>query len=462
MPINESIEYFPLFDPESTGDAPGAFAAIGTGVAAVGTPNALGGAGAVVLYAYSSAKNAWGYIGVLTGSKIEGIQQVRGLGSSCVAVGDALIVGAQGDASTPGRVFVLSPPYGAWSYTAIPVIAELARREPVKGDTFGASVSHCSDGTDDYVAVGAPSSAPPPGVSGAGQVFIFRGLEASNSPWSTTPITNPNAAGSATDRFGASVAISTPDQADGTLTLAVGAPGANEGQGTVYYGRTAERGTWASMQFGEPLVPTFPDAGEDVKTSDFGRAIALTGGVTLAVGSPNDPNPGEKIEGTGAVWIYNFQDGSFVSDGAGAALFGAAADAKFGTSVAFSRGSSAGPAHLVVGAPGANRAYRYVNPGDGKPLTQDAEYASFVGKDGDRFGTSVAASSNESGVWCVVGSPGVPSAGQDGGGFLFVDGDPAPKWMDAPALIAEPPVRWGGLNPDWWKKWTPQIPKYLG
>lgn len=464
MSINESIEYFPLFNPESVNDSPGASAAIGTGIAAIGTPDALGGAGAVVFYSYSAAKNAWGYVGVLTGSKIEGVEQVRALGSSCVAFGDTVIVGASGDAKTPGRVFVLSPPYGAWSYTSIPVISELARSEPTKGDSFGASVAHCFDGTADYVAVGAPDAAPPLGVTGGGQIFIFRGLGASNTPWSTTPIANRDAAGSATDRFGASVAIGPSSdgsgQSDGTLTLAVGAPGAHGGQGAVYLGRTTEAGNWTSpFRLGETLEPTFPDAADDFRTAGFGTSIALSGGMTLAVGSPNDPNFADQIEGTGSVWIYTNRDGSFVAKDSGAALYGPVADSRFGTSLAFVDTGR----FLIVGAPGMSRAFRYAHDvGDDKPdFTQDAEYASIVSKPGDRFGTSVAASTCQLGAWCLVGGAGDPKTEVDGGGFLYVDGEPVPTWMDAPRLIAGPPLRWGGMPPDWWKKWTPQIPKYL-
>jgi hypothetical protein len=464
MPINESIEYFPLFNPQTESDSPGAAAAIGNAVAALGAPDALGGAGAVVLYSYSAAKNAWGYVGVLTGSSIEGTEQVRALGSSCVAFGDTVIVGARGDAKTPGRAFVLSPPYGAWSYTSIPVIAEIARSEPTKGDSFGASIAHCFDGTADYVAVGAPDAAPPLGVSGVGQVFIFRGLGASNTPWSTTPIVNRDPAGSATDRFGASVAINPAgggtNQPEGTLTLAVGAPGAYEGQGAVYVGRTTEAGSWTSpFRFGEAMVPTFPDAADDFRTSGFGTSVAMIGGVTLAVGSPSDPNFADQIEGTGAVWIYSYREDAFVATDGGASIYGPSADSKFGTSVAFSEAGR----HLVVGAPGAGRAYRYISEtGDGSAaFIQDAEYASLVGKAGDRFGAAVAASTCPLGSWCLVGAPGNPKAQLDGGGFLYVDGEPVPTWMDTPRLIAQPPLRWGGMPPDWWKKWTPQIPKYL-
>src|ERR1700722_8660535 len=265
MSINESIEYFPIFDPETTADSPGLSAAIGSGIAAVGSPDALGGAGAVVLYFYSAAQNGWGYVGVLAGSKIGGAGEVRALGSACVAFGDTVIIGAQGDASTPGRVFVVSPPYGTWSYAAIPVVAELAPRDPARGDLFGASVAHCFDGTADYVAVGAPAAAPPRGASGSGQVHIFRGLDASTTPWSTQPIANPNPAGTATDLFGASIAINPSgdgsNQWDGTLTLAVGAPGANGGEGAVYVGRTTDKGSWPTpFQLDQALTPRFSGA----------------------------------------------------------------------------------------------------------------------------------------------------------------------------------------------------------
>jgi hypothetical protein len=478
----ESIEYLPVFDPETTADTPGVSAAIGSGVAAVGTPDALGGAGAVVLYLYSAARNAWGYVGVLAGSKITGSEQVRGLGSSCVAFGDTVIVGAQGASDTPGRVFVLSPPYGAWSYTAIPVVAELTPREPTKGDMFGASIAHCSDGTIDYIAVGAPGAPPARGASGNGQVYIFRGLDASNTPWSTSPIANPNPAGTATDQFGVSVAINPSgdgsDQWDGSLTLAVGAPGADDGQGAVYVGRTPEDGSWGSpFQFSHTLVPSFPDAADDFRTSGFGTSVALTGGVTLAVGSPNDPNFADQIEGTGAVWIFNYVGGAFVG---GTSIYGPAEGAQFGCSVAFPETSPTDVAEdkhaltqadqLIVAAPGqvAGRpacAYRYLNvredgSSEGATFTEDMRFLRSSGKDGDRFGSAVAAARYQDGTWCFVGAPGNPTAGQEGGGYIFTDAEPLPTWMDTPSLVTSPPLRWGGLAPDWWKKFTPEIPRY--
>jgi hypothetical protein len=423
-------------------------------------------------------------VGVLTGSKIAGSEQVRGLGSSCVAFDDTIVVGAQGDPATPGRAFVLRPPYGTWTYTAIPVFAELVRKDQTKGDSFGASVAHCFDGTDHYIAVGAPTAAAPIGVPAPGQVFIFRGLEPSSTQWNTSPIANPNPSGGPDDLFGASVAINPSGdgsfQWDGTLTLAVGAPGADEGQGAVFVGRTTQPGAWASpFQFSQALVPLFPEATEDFRTAGFGASIAMTGGVTLAVGSPNDPNFTDMIEGTGAVWIYRYADGTFVSNEEDkASIFGPAEGGALGTSVAFAETSPQDMGqemlvlpqaeHLIVGAPGmgAGDVYRFFNdPIEGWPagmsFSLDAQLSSLTAKAGDRFGAAVAASSYPYGAWCLVGSPGVAKAEQDGGGFLYAVAEAPPQWLETPPLIAAPPVRWGGLVPDWWKKYTPQIPKYI-
>ena len=86
-------------------------------------------------------------------------------------------------------------------------------------------------------------------------------------------------------------------------------------------------------------------------------------------------------------------------------------------------------------------------------------------QEGDGFGGSVAASTTSSapGVWSAA--VGNPKAEVPGGGFLYADGQPAPTWMDTPQLISATPastLRWGGMPPDWWKKFTPQIENYLG
>ena len=459
MPLHESIEYFPLFDVELGAAPPSASAAVGATVAAIGSPAALGGAGAVAIYCYSEARNAWGYVGVVTGSKETGPRGVRAMGSSVAAVGGTLIVGAQGDADTPGKVVVLTAPYGIWSYTTIPVITELQRDKPAPGDRFGASMAICRDGDDDYLAVGAPGAAPPPGVAGPGQVFIFKGHGASATLWSTTPIANPNPAGADTDGFGASLAVDV--LADGSLVLAVGAPGA--GQGAAYVGRTAEKGTWpATFAFGPTLTPVFPvieDAEEPFQTSAFGTAVALMGSSILLVGAPEDPNFAEQIEGTGAVWIYKDAGGSF--EPIEERLYGPVEGGKFGHSISVLRRNAGEEASgdLIVGAPGAAAAYLCRRSPGGDGLTRETTLVRISGKRPDGFGWSVAASEYQHGTWYFVVAPG--GAGVDSGAFLYADGDDRPTWMEIPRLTSNPPIRWGGVNHDWWKKFTPGIETYI-
>ncbi len=271
-------------------------------------------------------------------------------------------------------------------------------------------------------------------------------------------------------------------QWDGTLTLAVGAPGANDGEGAVYVGRTAEHGKWTSpFRFLDPLQPYFPDADEEFRTQGFGSCVALTGGVTLAVGAPFDPNFDDMIEGTGAVWIFNYAEGSFVRSETQPPVYGPAEGAQFGASIAFPETFPSYTADetyvleqapfLLVGAPGPAEgetasAFLYINDvvedaPAGATFSPSAQFVSSSPQEGDGFGSSVAASTYDLGTWCLVGAPGNPKADQDGGGYLYADGDPRPAWMDTPRLVAEPPLRWGGLPPDWWKKFTPQIEKYL-
>ncbi len=482
MSMIESLEYFVLFNADSGEAPPRISVAIGSTVAALGAPDALGGGGAVVLYCYSEERNGWGYVGLLGGAKVGGLKAIRALGSSLVAFGDTVVVGAAGDKDTPGQVFVLRPPYGVWTYTALPVVNAFSARDPARGDQFGASVAHCSDGTDDYIAVGAPGVAPPRGRTATGQVFIFKGVE-STEPWSASPIINPNPAGTSADQFGSAVAINPSGDGshhwDGTMTLAVGAPGADEGQGAVFVGRTAEPGKWTTFNFDEPLVPVFPDADEDFRTAGFGTCVALTGGATLAVGSPNDPNFDELIEGTGAVWTYNYVDGAFVEGKT--RLYGGAEGRNLGSSVAFPEttpeddgdGGYALPQaqFLLVGAPGAVAgepacAYVYGNDVEsdqpaGETFSLFTELVNSSRQEGDQFGAAVAASEFQNGSWSLVGVPGDPSSSIAGGGYLYAHGEPAPTWMDFPTLVEGTGLRWGALDVEAWKRFTPKIEKYL-
>ena len=156
------------------------------------------------------------------------------------------------------------PPLRSLDVHRNPAVSRTLHEESTKGDVFGASVAHCSDGTDGLHRGGRAGSSPAPGqVQEAGRSTSFGGLEAQSTPWSTSSIANPNPAGTATDQFGASVAINVAGdgsgQWHGTLTLAVGAPGANDGEGAVYVGTTTSPGSGrARSSSARPWSRAFP------------------------------------------------------------------------------------------------------------------------------------------------------------------------------------------------------------
>jgi hypothetical protein len=181
--------------------------------------------------------------------------------------------------------------------------------------------------------------------------------------------------------------------------------------------------------------------------------VAVSKGATLAVGSTGDPNFETETEATGAVWVYTLADGAFVATEP--RLYGTSASGMFGASLAFGEGT------LLVGAPDASSAIKFQFDPAGPKFVQDSEFTRADAKTEGRFGLSVALSEYQNGTWCLVGAPGNPKGGLDGGGFLFADGEPAPTWMQPPGLLTEPAFRYVGMKMDWWQKYTPQIPKYL-
>jgi hypothetical protein len=472
VPTEETIEMFTLLDVfVKEGVQPTVTAAVGPRVAAFGTPEAFDGAGAVALYAWHADQAGWAYVGFATGGPTGSSHDVRGLGSSLVVAGDAVIAGARGDDVSPGRVVILKPPHGVWAYGAIPEQAVLTAPNPARGDGFGTSVACCSDGTEWYVAVGSPNTEAPRGPYGQGAAFVYRGLGSSATPWSGTWASNPQEGAKGSDRFGASVAINPglgDDGApDGTVVLAVGAPGAKDGQGAVYVGHTTAPGEWPGRwQFSQVIEPKFPDfIDEDFRTADFGTSVALAGGITLAVGSPSDPNFELEIEGTGAVWIYSRSGREFVLVQEGGSLYGPEADARFGSAVAFpptlldGSGPAAEDLSLLVAAPGLRQAFLHATE-DGQSFRVREVYSCFGGKNGDGFGQAIGITLVGADPWSVVGAPGRRAESISGGGYLYAEGGAAMGWLDPPDLVEDPHLRWMGLGMDVIKRYTPQNETY--
>ncbi|HWE56042.1 MAG TPA: hypothetical protein VG435_11040 [Acidimicrobiales bacterium] len=467
--MEESVEFLPPFDANTKEASPRMTVAIGQHVAVVGSPDALEGCGAATVYAYSEATNKWGFVGTLFGGRNSGTNEMRAFGSACLVVGDTVIIGASGDSTTPGRVVVLTPPYGVWTYGSVPSMAVLNRAEPIREDSFGASLAHCFDGKDHYVAVGAPKAAPPRGPFGTGMVFIFKGLESTNEPWSSSPIANPNAEGTEEERFASSVAIGPgldeSGQPNGTIVLAVAAPGAKEGQGVVYVGATTEAGEWPNrFSFGQVINPQFPDViSDDFTTTEFGTSVAMTPGV-LAIGAPADPNFEEEIEGTGAVWLYQWKDGQFEVKQEGGSAYGPSEDARFGSAIAFPPVDPAAPGipaeQLLVSVPG-RRAGAVFDISSDLEMSGREELTCYGGKAGDRFGSSVAIASHPDGPWSIVGAPGDPASEIDGGGYVYAEGASGMKWSDPPVMVELPHFRWFGQDPEIFKRFTPKVERYL-
>jgi FG-GAP repeat len=149
------------------------------------------------------------------------------------------------------------------------------------GDQFGCSVA--SDGTT--AAVGA-NLADSGGVTDSGAVFVFNSV---TGPFLTltAPMPEQNA------EFGFATAV------DGGR-VAVGAPRAARGAGTVYVFERQPNGA-----FGPPEVLTALDAAIDAR---FGQALALRGDL-LVVGTPFDSGRGSR---SGAVYVFlRGQDGKW-------------------------------------------------------------------------------------------------------------------------------------------------------
>jgi hypothetical protein len=473
--IQESVEQFTVFNiGYKKQEIPATLtAAVGPRLAAFGSPESLEGSGVVALYAYYPDKKAWGFVGAVMGSHMDASDSIRGLGSSLAIVGDTVIMGAKGDANAPGRVVIAQAPYGVWTYGAVASLHHLSAPKAAKGDGFGTSVAACYDGQEWYVAVGAPNVEPPMGPYGRGAAFVYRGLSTSNTPWSANWATNPVQGAEASHNFGASVAISPnldeEGRSDGTVTLAVGAPGAADGQGVVYVGHTTAPGEWPGRwTYAQAIEPKFPDfIDEDFRTTEFGSAVAIAAGTVLAVGSPADPNFEKEIEGTGAVWLYNRSGGEWDLVQEGGSLYGAEAEAEFGRSIAFpglmmTDGEiPSGTANLVVGSPG-NRVAAMYSSDDGSTYVEKCAFTAFAGKPGDRFGQTVAITViPDAEPWCVVGAAGDNANQVEGGGYVFAEEEQDMKWLPAPETFTDLAMRWVGIPLEQFKKYTPEPNDYF-
>jgi hypothetical protein len=192
--------------------------------------------------------------------------------------------------------------------------------------------------------------------------------------------------GAVNDRFGASVAISGD-------TIAVGAPGRNDGggseEGAVYVFTQSASGGWQPV-----AVLTPSDTGNDV----LGQSVAIDGD-TIVAGAP----------GAGALYVFTEPTSGGWQNATQTAVLtqsdGSINDS-FGQTVAISGDTIiAGAAgHNVGGNPNQGAVYVFTRPGSGgwANATQSAELTASDGAAQDELGSSVAISGNI----IVSGAPG--------------------------------------------------------
>ncbi len=220
-------------------------------------------------------------------------------GAAVSVSGQRVAVGAPGQGNGQGAAFVF-----AASGASFVLEQSFVASDGVAGDEFGAAVSFATysrmprdnDSDDDGLVIGAPG-ADVNGNADQGAAYVF---ERVGSAW-TTQDRLVDSAGSAGDRFGSSVALTSimvPDDWEQPLRVcAVGSPfddgsaGLDQGSVVVFLGGEE----WYS--FVQKLAPTDAAAGDA-----FGASVALHGGV-MAVGSPFDDVSGRIDQGSVVVYV---------------------------------------------------------------------------------------------------------------------------------------------------------------
>jgi hypothetical protein len=260
------------------------------------------------------------------------------------------------------------------------------------------------------IVVGAPTT-----NSSEGKVYIFQrpagGWSGTLSP--TAALDVSGAGGAADDRLGKSVAISP----DGTI-IAAGRPGANSSHGAVDVFKRPVSG-WASTA---TPTATLTDFGGQANDS-LGSAVG-TSGNTIVAGAP-----GANFF-TGKALVYAEPGSGWTSAISGETLFagGGQSGDGFGSAVAIDSGSNT----IAIGAPnrasGAGGVYAYSRPGPTwVTASQNALLTASSGGAVPNLGTSVSID----GSAILAGAPNASVNNQPGQGSAYVFAMPAGGWANA-------------------------------
>ncbi len=297
----------------------------------------------------------------------------RGVGAqfgNAVAIsGNTMVVGARHDSTTAsqaGAAFVYVLSGGTWTQQAV-----LLANDGAVADKFGHSVAI----SEDTIVVGAYNDDSPLSNGGSAYVFVRNG-----TTWSFQQKLTASD-GTADDEFGNAVGIEAEFIAVGSHFADI--PGTSSAGSVYLYRRTGT--VWAQTQ---KLASTAGPFG--VFGNYFGESVAVSGG-KIAIGATGDNTP---ETAAGAVYVFADSGGSYVlqqkltiSNGTNGDIFGCSVAIQGNTLVGGAREDTP-----IVGQPAYGAAYVYEFNGStwvsqGKLVASDG--ASF-----DRFGWSVAVSSN--------------------------------------------------------------------
>jgi hypothetical protein len=366
----------------------------------------------------------------------------NGFGNSTAlsADGNMALIGASGDNSGAGGVWVFTRSGGVWSQQG----SKIRPQDASATAKFGTSVALSTDGTT--ALIGGEGD----GGTGAAWAFTRAG-----SGW--TEQTKLSGSGSANAQFGHSVALST----DGNTAL-VGEPGAGVGAGqwwafirlgsmwmsqgggmtagngaagssvalssdgntaligspTVSNGGSASvftrsNGTW-NLQTTTPLTGALQSA-----SAMFGAAVALSSdGNTALVGGPADANAVG-----GAAWVFTRANGAWSAQGGKLVPTNASGSGtQFGSSVALSAGGNTALIGASAEAGTVGAAYLYARSGGVWAVQQRLTGAGETGA--GAFGSAVALASD--GQTGLIGAPQDPSNVASNVGAVFIFAPPNP------------------------------------
>jgi trimeric autotransporter adhesin len=204
-----------------------------------------------------------------------GEADVFGSAVALSADGTVLAIGAPGEGSSAGAVYVFTRIGGSWAQQPSTAQRHHIRASNTEaGDNFGTAVALSADGNT--LAIGAS------GEDSSGAAYVFTRTGTSWTQQSSIKASNPET----NDLFGSALALS----ADGN-TLAVTAPGDDSDAGAVYV-FTRTTASWTQQARVRASNPAADDR--------FGAALGLSAdGNTLAVGAKEEDSAATGADGDG-------------------------------------------------------------------------------------------------------------------------------------------------------------------